>query len=549
MAHDGLAPQQETRPHSLRLRLAVVLILASMPGVILGAMEAHRSFTASARTAQAQIVRTAAQVAARLDDVVASATILAESLAQSPAVRSPDETCNRTMIAAAEQSDRFGGVARLDSTGRVLCASTPAARGISVGDMTWFKDAINRTGPVLSAARIARVGGYQILSVSAPIRVGDRPSGLTVVSLRGDWMVQRAADADEEASIVLFDSDGVAFASVNREHGGRDVLAIARQVLSGAGAPGDVHAASAATTGKGIRVVAIAPTTTLLSGSRALLIAAAPLLAVLASLTAVWFALDRWVLRWIDRLVVHAEQSQKTQRGKVDLASAPPELQMLGVAFDGAIADARARASALSEALESNLNLNRELHHRVKNSLQVFASGLARQLRRTHNLDARDALLEARLRLLPFALTIQYSPSREDLTRIDTAGYIPELTRQIAAILGALSPGVALKVEADHLIVTNEIAAAIGMLIAESLSGAYLSGGGVAAYPLVVRFKVEPDGLASLECGVEGEVPGHTQHKLDEPLVTHLARQIGGEAAIQPGPLTIVSRPSQHDET
>src|SRR5262249_54848029 len=160
--------------------------LASLPGVVLGAMEAHRSFTSAARSEQAQLARTAAQVAARLDDVVASATILAESLSQSPTVRTPDATCNRTLLAAAEQSDRFGGVARADADGRVLGSSAPAARGVAIGDMTWFKEAITREGPVLSAARIARIGGYQILSVAAPIRQGQRNLGLTVVSLRGE---------------------------------------------------------------------------------------------------------------------------------------------------------------------------------------------------------------------------------------------------------------------------------------------------------------------------------------------------------------------------
>lgn len=548
MAHDSVALKQDAAPHSLRLRLAVVLILASLPGVILGAIEANRSFTASARTQQSQIVRTAAQVATRLDDAVASATILAESLAQVPAVREADDSCNRTMIAAGEQSDRFGGTARIDTNGRVLCSSNPAARGVEIGDMDWFRKAITHTGPVLSSARVARLGGFQILSVAAPIRQGARINGLTVVSLRVEGLLQRAAASDDEASIVLFDSDGVAFANVDRDPGGRDIVGIARQVLADEDVARDgVHAATAATNGKGIRVVAIAPSTTLIAGSRALLIAAAPLLAVLAALTAVWFALDRWVLSWIDRLVVHAEQSQRAPQAKVDLANAPPELKTLGAAFDAAIADARSRASELSTALESNVHLNRELHHRVKNSLQVFASGLARQLRRTHNVDARDALLEARLRLLPFALAIQYAPAREDLTRIDTAGYIPELTRQITAILGALSPGVALTVEADHLVVSNEIAAAIGMLIAESLSGAYLSGGGTAAHPLVVRFTVAPDGHASLECGVEVAVPGHVPHELDRPLVTQLARQIGGEATIRPGPFTIVARPAHED--
>jgi hypothetical protein len=544
MAHDSVALQPETRPHSLRVRLAVVLILASLPGVILGGLEAHRSFAAAAQAEQETLSQTAEQVAARLDDVVSGATILAESLAQSPSVRAADFNCARSLSTAADQSDRFGGVARCEARGRVICSSNAGSVGVNVADMEWFKDALASERPVLSPARVARVQGYQTLSISAPVRQGDNAQGLVVIALRGSWLLQRAATtaSNAEISLVLFDSAGVPFASVRRANAPGDIENVARRALSGQGQSRDLHTAIASTTGGGIRVVAIAPNQGLVVASRALLIAAAPLLAVLASLAAVWFALDRWVLRWIDLLVLHAKRKPDPAREALALPTAPPELQLLGSAFDSAIAEARARSIELSEALDKNVALNRELHHRVKNSLQVFASGLARQLRRTRNVDARDALLEARVRLLPFALTIQYSPAREDLTLIDTAGYLPELTRQITAILSSLSTDVVVNVEAEHLFVTNEIAAAIGTIVAEGLTGGFLSGGGSQAHPLIVRFKVDGEGAAKIECGVTEPVPGHAEHALDAPLIGQLARQVGGAAEIGPGPLITVHR-------
>jgi two-component sensor histidine kinase len=525
----------------LRLRLAAVLALASVPGIVLGGLEAQRSFTVAAQTEQQQLNSAAEQVAARLDEMIASATILSESLAESPLVRGA--ACSNSLTAAAAQSDRFAGIARMDSKGVVLCSSVAQGVGISVADTDWFKTAIASPTPVLSPSRIARFSRVEVISVSAPIREEGRTVGVIATTLRGNWLLRRAAASlsrERGASLVLLDSLGVPFADLT-EQGAPEARALAQRVAGGAPPPSDMRAATVETGGGGVRVVVLAAKSKTL-GYRSLLIAAAPLLGVLAAICAVWFALQRWVLKWIDRLVARAHADPARVQAATALAGAPPELQALGDALDTAIANAGARAKDLGEALDKNLMLNRELHHRVKNSLQVFSSGLARQFRRTRVQAARDALLEARVRLLPFSLTIQYSPAREDLTLIDTAGYLPELARQISAVLGAQQSPIALSIDCDHLLVSNEVAAALGMIVAETLAAAFLSGAGTADSPLTLSFKVAPSGEAKLECGSPTS-PGEAA-KLDNPLIMQLARQIGGDATIEPGPRVFVLRPA-----
>lgn len=523
----------------MRLRLAAVLALASVPGIVLGGLEAQRSFTVAAQAEQQRLDSAAEQVAARLDEMIASATILSESLAESPLVRGA--ACSSSLTAAAAQSDRFAGIARIDPNGRVVCSSVAQGMGISVADADWFKTAIASPTPVLSPARIARFSRVEVVSVSAPVREQGRTVGLIVTSLRGNWLLRRAAASlsNEGASLVLLDSLGAPFADFGGNGASPEARIQAQGVARGVPPPSDMRAAAVQTSGGGVRVVVLAAKSKTL-GYRSLLIAAAPLLAVLASLAAVWFALQRWVLQWIDRLVARAHADPL--RGQAPLLGAPAEIQTLGDAFDAAILNAGARTKDLSEALEKNLTLNRELHHRVKNSLQVFSSGLARQFRRTRAQAARDALLEARVRLLPFSLTIQYSPAREDLTLIDTAGYLPELARQISAVLGSQNSPVALSIDCDHLLVSNEVAAALGMIVAETLASAFLSGAGAAEAPLTLSFKVSAAGDATLECGAFAE--GGDSAKLDYPLVMQLARQIGGEAKIEAGPHVIVLRPA-----
>jgi hypothetical protein len=101
---------------------------------------------------------------------------------------------------------------------------------------------------------------------------------------------------------------------------------------------------------------------------------------------------------------------------------------------------------------------------------------------------------------------------------------------------------VALNIDCDHLLVSNEVAAAMGMIVAETLVCAFLSGAGTAEAPLTLLFKVSSSGEARLECGASAETGDAA--KLDYPLIMQLARQIGGEAQIEAGPRVIVLRPA-----
>jgi PAS domain S-box-containing protein len=94
------------------------------------------------------------------------------------------------------------------------------------------------------------------------------------------------------------------------------------------------------------------------------------------------------------------------------------------------IAEQRARAAELAEALQAKEMLLHEVNHRVKNSLQVVTSLLMLQAGRTEEPALKQALLEARGRIGVVAGIHQrlYSTSQHD--RVDFGDYLEELASE-----------------------------------------------------------------------------------------------------------------------
>ena len=84
--------------------------------------------------------------------------------------------------------------------------------------------------------------------------------------------------------------------------------------------------------------------------------------------------------------------------------------------------------SHLQQALEDRENLLKEIHHRVKNNLQVVSSLLSLQSRTIEDPAALGAIQEGRNRVKAMALIHQNLYQEENLMGVDFADYITKLT-------------------------------------------------------------------------------------------------------------------------
>ena len=95
----------------------------------------------------------------------------------------------------------------------------------------------------------------------------------------------------------------------------------------------------------------------------------------------------------------------------------------------------QARQEAL-RALREKETLLQEIHHRVKNNLQIIGSLLSMQARRTKSPDALEALRESANRVRSIALVHEKLYGSTDLASIEASDYLCTLSRNLTETLG-----------------------------------------------------------------------------------------------------------------
>ena len=94
--------------------------------------------------------------------------------------------------------------------------------------------------------------------------------------------------------------------------------------------------------------------------------------------------------------------------------------------------------SELQDALKERDTLLHEVHHRVRNNLQVITSFLNLQMSKHGAGVARDALREAQVRIQALALVHNQLYRESNLDRIDVARLLPSLSQNVLKTYGAI---------------------------------------------------------------------------------------------------------------
>ena len=116
--------------------------------------------------------------------------------------------------------------------------------------------------------------------------------------------------------------------------------------------------------------------------------------------------------------------------------------------------------------------LMREIHHRVKNNLQVVSSLLRLQSRHIQNNQAQEALLEGRNRVNSMALIHQYLYQEEDITKICADEYIRKLTLTLYNAYNVSAKRIKFKATIDTIRLDVDTAIPVGLILNELITNA-----------------------------------------------------------------------------
>jgi len=177
--------------------------------------------------------------------------------------------------------------------------------------------------------------------------------------------------------------------------------------------------------------------------------------------------------------------------------------------------------------------LLKEIHHRVKNNLQVISSLLSLQAECLHDEGLKKILKESQNRVKSMAIIHQRLYQSSNLAEINFAGYIEELCSQLLRSYGAASRKISLRVQADDVALGVDRAIPCGIILNELVSNALKyafpgDDGGALTVKLhamehTVELSVSDDGV-----GLPAGLDFRTNDSLGLKLVNMLVEQLGG---------------------
>lgn len=151
----------------------------------------------------------------------------------------------------------------------------------------------------------------------------------------------------------------------------------------------------------------------------------------------------------------------------------------------------------ITHSLNDKEILLKEIHHRVKNNLQVISSLLNLQTKNISDEKALEAIKEGRDRVRSMALIHQNLYQEDNLTGVDVKEYIEKLTRSLISSYNIQDGEIELKTDIDKLQLDVDTVVPLGLILNELISNAlkYAFDEKVETSALTIKLKQENNAL------------------------------------------------------
>jgi len=131
------------------------------------------------------------------------------------------------------------------------------------------------------------------------------------------------------------------------------------------------------------------------------------------------------------------------------------------------------RTNSLSESLEDREMLLKEIHHRVKNNLQVITGLLQLQKEELKDQQVVDAFNEGQSRVSSIALIHQNLYQNKDLGNIEFKSFLQDLYNQVAELYENGNRKIELNLQLDEMYIDIDTAVPLGLIVNEMLTNSY----------------------------------------------------------------------------
>ncbi|KRS12746.1 hypothetical protein XM53_09165 [Roseovarius atlanticus] len=396
--------------------------------------------------------------------------------------------CREVMREFAESNAHIAFAGYTKMSGMMECSSdSDEVRDFS--KLERLQRALNADGPSVYVAALGSVTQQPVLVVNHPVYIDRSLAGVVSLSvpLRMTYQPLTSRRFDHELRFVTFTRDGqVVSASGGRENA-EDILPrliapqdLNRQVgttFTGVNGLGEERIYAVASIFQDqVSVIASWPARASAWGGGALsyyvLNLLFPLAIWAAGLAFAWYELRRVVIRHVRDLRSAMRRFALGQRDgfPLRLQNPPEEFAEAERAFNRMaiiIAESEARQD---KDLKDKEVLLKEVHHRVKNNLQMIASIMNMQLRSAKTPEAKFMLASLQRRVNGLAMLHRTLYTTPDLLTIEANELLEAVVTDISTMMTV--PGIEIERDIDTLPLYPDQAVPLSMLLAEALTNA-----------------------------------------------------------------------------
>jgi two-component sensor histidine kinase len=529
---------------TIRVRLTAALAAALLPVLILGVLQSAIAFQREGVDLRNDLAAASERSAATARARMEAADILLETLAPG----SVGFQCAQRLAEVTRRIPGYLNLIRFDRRGRVACAANDVPVDPTRLNRAWFQRLAAGDNLVITRDPGASYSLKPALLAAVPAhdaRVGFDGALVAVISLES--LAPRTTDRSipANAEVALVEADG-RYVNATDYEAFPDLPADWRAQVAEKGSAvwydrargGDQRVYSASPlVGDDLFVVLSAPSRGLFSWAtlNPLTGIAFPILTFVLALLAVSVVTERVVTRWIaylQRIAALYARGRLSVR-PVQAENAPPEIRDLAETLEDMADAIVGRDASLRDSLAQKDALMREIHHRVKNNLQVISSLLNMQQRALSDPAARAAMSDTRQRITALALIYRTLYQGPDLKRADLRPFLEELTAQLIASDAVRGAQVRTEIHVDALVIDPDRLAPLALFAVEAITNAQKHAFAGRGGTLTVNFHVHGD-EAELEIADDGSAPDDAlvASGVGRTLMTAFARQLRGRAEL-----------------
>lgn len=530
----------------MRQGLILVVFAALLPVVVASFFQGMSTLENTRKLAFERLSSTASAVAVRQRDPFVIAQHLLLAHATNEDVRQMTDRCNTVLGTSLSNYRPISTIERAAADGTVRCSAIPFVGEINLANESWWQRGAKAEGMTITKTPVyAPRAQRDVMFLILPLRTATgQPDGTLSAAIDIDYLqyALNRASVSSTGTVAIITRGGNIVAN------GRQPLPFKPEAGARPNSPLEAR------DGNGMQwiytlhklyssdlLVVYAERrdqmmATAISQVRASILL--PLISILLASIAIWVGTNRLALIWLRELrSVSGRFAQgdftgdrrRFDRAPEEIAAFSADLHSMADVIDR-------RNTDLTQALEAKSLLTREVHHRVKNNLQIINSLLTLQSGRVHEGAAKEVLSQTRARISALALIHRLLYEQDngyERGEVAIDNLMAELCTQLRSASRSMS-NVELNCHASNFPVPIDYAVPLTLFVVEAVTNAFRH-----AFPSgtrgVVKLQFQLDGFdATLDITDNGQgyIVSDEAGQMGTELMRGFATQVDGTLSI-----------------